>query len=261
MQATKGSPILVYGHTNESLWAIIAGLKPTRNDKLLSICGSGDQAFALAEFAQEVVAVDRNYSQLSYAQRRRDALLAEDYENFFPLMESKNHNIIQGEKFNPDIPLQDRLFYMHVAAAIGTVNAACWSSPIRYFLGESNPHSRVPYGEFVDPDRIHRVRQNVSRVLFLQDNIFAYLRRHASLFTGAYLSNALDVDYCKKQDRVRHTQALHRAVPSGFVVYTVHFSQYNPLDLSPFKIDTERTKEAGALEKSAVWRPAIYCKI
>ena len=53
--------------TNESLDAIVAGLRPSQKDKILAICGSGDQAFALLEYADSVHTVDKKYDQVEYA--------------------------------------------------------------------------------------------------------------------------------------------------------------------------------------------------
>ncbi len=67
--------------TNESLKAIMAGLDVSEKDCILSICGSGDQAFAMLEKAKRVTVVDRNKDQIEYFKRRAGKL----YHGFFEL--------------------------------------------------------------------------------------------------------------------------------------------------------------------------------
>lgn len=66
--------MVTYDSTNESLAAIVAGMDAQPEDRILAICGSGDQAFALLEYSREVVAVDSDQSQIAYAQKRKEAL-------------------------------------------------------------------------------------------------------------------------------------------------------------------------------------------
>ncbi len=72
---------VTYGHTNECLESIILGLNPKGN--VLSILGSGDQAFAMAEHASLIVGVDFNASQVEYATLRLEALKRGDFYSFF----------------------------------------------------------------------------------------------------------------------------------------------------------------------------------
>ncbi|MEK6967475.1 MAG: hypothetical protein AABX51_02485 [Nanoarchaeota archaeon] len=78
--AIPETPIF-YPYTFENLNAIIAGLKPCSDDRILAIGGSGDQAFALVEYADVVVA-ERNPEQLEYIKRRKIMLNAGDYFSF-----------------------------------------------------------------------------------------------------------------------------------------------------------------------------------
>jgi chemotaxis methyl-accepting protein methylase len=60
--------------TNENLEAIIAGLLLEPTDRVLAVCGSGDQPVSIAEYAGEVTAVDIMPSQVDYARLRVQAL-------------------------------------------------------------------------------------------------------------------------------------------------------------------------------------------
>lgn len=63
-----------YVSTNESLEAIVKGMDIQQADKILAVCGSGDQAFALLETAAYVRAVDKDLDQVEYAQERKKLL-------------------------------------------------------------------------------------------------------------------------------------------------------------------------------------------
>jgi len=97
--------MLEYTHTNEDLRAIVHGLDLSLDDKVLAICGSGDQAFAMLEKAGEVVAVDYNQSQLKYALERLKHLkkgdhtrfLVPDPDEYFDLRNSRRY--FNWEKF------------------------------------------------------------------------------------------------------------------------------------------------------------------
>ena len=65
---------VTYTHTNECLEAIVEGLNLNNNSKVLAILGSGDQTFAMAEFASKIVAVDISKGQVEYASLRLETL-------------------------------------------------------------------------------------------------------------------------------------------------------------------------------------------
>lgn len=73
--------------TNESLDAIVKGLEINGNDDILAVCGSGDQAFAMLEYAGSVVAVDMDREQVEYATGRMNALKNGDFKKFNPMAE------------------------------------------------------------------------------------------------------------------------------------------------------------------------------
>ena len=81
-------------HTNESLEAIVRGMDVKPKDRILAVCSSGDQAFALLEKAGYVKAVDNEEEQVRYAQRRRKMLKERLIKRFFPYgrgFENKNY--------------------------------------------------------------------------------------------------------------------------------------------------------------------------
>lgn len=74
--------MLKYLHTNESLDAIAKSMQLTREDNVLAILGSGDQAFALLEYAGSVVAMDDIQEQAAYAQGQKELISQGSFEQF-----------------------------------------------------------------------------------------------------------------------------------------------------------------------------------
>ncbi len=82
MENDNRSKELAYSFTNESLGAVVHGLNPQKNDSILAICGSGDQAFALLEKAQKIIVVDSLPESLRYFAKRKDLLKTGEFERF-----------------------------------------------------------------------------------------------------------------------------------------------------------------------------------
>lgn len=64
-----------YLSTNESLEAIMQCMELTRKDNVLAICGSGDQVFAMSEYAGDIIAMDLSLEQIEYAESQRNTIL------------------------------------------------------------------------------------------------------------------------------------------------------------------------------------------
>ncbi|MFA5888518.1 MAG: hypothetical protein WC852_07455 [Candidatus Nanoarchaeia archaeon] len=78
---TRGRPP-AYLYTNETLEAIVRGLDINETDDVLVVCGSGDQAFAMLEYANSVTAVDIKEDSVKYAKYRLEALKAGNISEF-----------------------------------------------------------------------------------------------------------------------------------------------------------------------------------
>ena len=74
--------IVEYLVSNENVEQIVQALDPSPEDRILAICGSGDQVFALAESGARVVAFDKDSYQLDYAKRRAELIREEEYGEF-----------------------------------------------------------------------------------------------------------------------------------------------------------------------------------
>lgn len=73
---------LRFACTNENPVAILEGLDIQSTDRLLAVGGSGDQAFALVEYADTVTVADNNPAQVDYIRKRARALLQGDTSSF-----------------------------------------------------------------------------------------------------------------------------------------------------------------------------------
>lgn len=71
-----------YPCTNENLAAIVNGLNINENDTVVAVLGSGDQALALLEKAEKVIAVDLDSQQIEFAQQRISMLGDNDISAF-----------------------------------------------------------------------------------------------------------------------------------------------------------------------------------
>ncbi|MFH1066068.1 MAG: class I SAM-dependent methyltransferase [Nanoarchaeota archaeon] len=64
----------IFRSTNESLDAIVQSMQLTRKHNVLAVLGSGDQAFAMLEYAKLVVAIDNHHEQVKYAQKHKELI-------------------------------------------------------------------------------------------------------------------------------------------------------------------------------------------
>jgi hypothetical protein len=87
----------LYVATNEDLKRITKSLDLDREDNVFAICGSGDQAFAMLEYANSVLAIDRNPKQVDFAQTRADYLREGRFDKFlFPFVSSDIKRITEN---------------------------------------------------------------------------------------------------------------------------------------------------------------------
>src|SRR3989338_5543510 len=77
---------LAFQATNESIPAIMEGLQIQQGDRVLAVCGSGDQAFAMLELADYVTAVDSSKLQILYARCRLAQIKRGDFKRFYTLL-------------------------------------------------------------------------------------------------------------------------------------------------------------------------------
>ncbi len=87
-----------YIHTNEDIQAIIGGLELKPKDSIITICGSGEQTFAISQYVRKVVSVDYDENAIKYAKLRRKLLLEKKYKLFFS-SEPKQENSKLNETY------------------------------------------------------------------------------------------------------------------------------------------------------------------
>lgn len=82
MSMMKGAGV-IFPFTVEKMAAIVEGLQPKKGDEILSICGCGDQAFALLERGARVTVVDVNPAQIGLVKKRVRALQEDSFSGFY----------------------------------------------------------------------------------------------------------------------------------------------------------------------------------
>lgn len=104
-------PNIVYIHTNENLDLLIKGLNPSPKDNILSVCGSGDQVFALLDKGAKISAIDTSYYQIQYSKKRLQSLSKKDFEDFFILKNNRFYDPFSNgdfwEKYSRKINLEN----------------------------------------------------------------------------------------------------------------------------------------------------------
>ncbi len=238
---------LIYHSTNENLEAIALALQPNSNDKILAICGSGDQAFVLLEDAREVCCVDKSNAQIKYVESRREGLMKGDYKAFLPERSSVIKDSIWG-----DLQMQMRKEYFDKKNRINKIK-------------EKLNRLTIKHGDIVE---ISKIEPCVTKVYL--SNAIGYERTQkitketfAEIMNGIaaklpiggliYISNHEDL--C---ERIYTSSSAHIITTErGSVIIT------DPKDIfsKHLIIDPELTTVARRYEDEGFWSPTIYRKI
>jgi SAM-dependent methyltransferase len=149
-------------HTNEGLDAIIAGLEIKPTDSVLAICGSGDQAFAMLEYAKDVVAVDTDKAAIEYVILRKRLLEEGNFYCFLSKDEKRSTGYIKG------------------------INDAEYAEIVDYFTYQ----------------RLGEIRNRLVDLQFREGDIFKHLEKNPNTFSKIYLSNAIDYLKKEKDVRI-----------------------------------------------------------
>ena len=251
-----------HGHTNESLWAIEKGLDIRPNSRVLTICGSGDQPFALLlAGSQRVLALDTNPRQIDYVRKRIEALRRGDYVNFFPISnEQEEIALVNDLREGRDLSSYWR------AIAMTDEGYTPWGCSIRYFLGESRPtwNPRDFAGGFFTPgEKLAKLSGLLNRLTLKQGDIFDLSERDFASFDRVYLSNShiygglgeFAFDTLRKR-----LESINKALP-GTLLYLTHLSTFPISPLDNWELQIELTKKARRLEKPNSWKPFVYKKV
>lgn len=149
---------LNYLYTNETLDAIIGGLDLKRDDKVLSILGSGDQAFAMLEYSS-VIATDRVRAQLKFVNKRIKHLKNSEFDDFL----MRNYSLKDTKEYVPNVLTRSGDYVLDF---INLRN--------EYFLRNKN--------------RLNNIRDRIDNLKILNNNILNCTNKE---FNKIYFSNAL----------------------------------------------------------------------
>ena len=111
---------LKFTFCNESLPSIITGLDPQKEDVILVIGGSGDQALALLEFGCKVYVIDRNSSQVNYIKNVVENIRVKNFDFLFNI-ENKDPTSIFIENRTGINLFKERNLYFNNLARINTI--------------------------------------------------------------------------------------------------------------------------------------------
>jgi hypothetical protein len=71
--------------SNESINAVMSGLNFSKRDSVVSICGSGDYAFAMLEKVRDIVVVDNRETQIDLFDYRKKLIEEGDFKKFLKI--------------------------------------------------------------------------------------------------------------------------------------------------------------------------------
>ncbi len=255
---------MIYQCTNESLKAIVAGLDVSPEDNLLVVGGSGDQAFALLEFAGEgtVTAVDNAPQQIDFIRQKAEALQRGDYESFFRVDNEGICNLI-GPRNEENASIYGRI----------EKDGLLREEKKRQYFEE-------------DGNRLERIRRNLGNLVVLPPANIVGIARRKQGHSKIYLSNALG--YCSKmkEDLLRIVlDEISQNLPKNGLIYVTNHDElfygcseeesddlerflnvFMPKDpfeppFLPSTLMLDRELSSKARDYEASWRPAVYRRV
>lgn len=190
---------LSYYYTNESLRGIISGLDLSKEDSVLAVAGSGDQAFAFLEFARQVKAVDVSPVQIEFMRKRIEALKAGNYGKFL---------MAWGIGYNGEI-----------------ISVKPEEAFLNYFMGE-----RIKYFSQDYPQRLERIRANLENLVIARPANILKVAQRESGFSKVYLSNVFGYNGDESDMEVtRILRNIATNLPTGGLIYLANHGSLNNL--------------------------------
>jgi len=232
----------MYYVTNENLEAIMLGLDIQEGDRVLAICGSGDQALAMLENGAEVVAVDKVRAQLVYAREQVKLLRQGNFDGFLnPPQDDHTSCFYQNRK---------EYFSCHgrlekIRSNLGRIS---FIEGNIFCLGDGTISIVQGPGERILP-ALKSFLWNVAKTILQKP------------FTKIYLSNAVDLSYFDV-DSYSIGQLMDRLVSGGLIYQTCRYESDLFKIVHRLKLDIDLTSIAQSKEKMGWyrWWPMIYRK-
>lgn len=213
-----------YNRTNEYLPSIVAGLNVKKGDKIIAIGGSGDQALALIEWADRVLAVDRSIVQVSFIETAVESIRRGDYSRF---TDNRQANL-PGDH----LPQCGLSIWVNLEGSSG--------------------------GEYFSQERLDRIKSNLDRLEIKKRDILKAIAQRGRGFNKFYLSNALNYSPIYN-DIPGALELISRSIPVGSLVYLAdNLPAERYAGACGFSVDRELTKKA---EEDKNWNPLVLRKI
>lgn len=223
-----------YLNANESLEAITQGLQLEPKDRILTICGSADQALAMLEHTHNVLAVDTQTSQIEFAKQRVNLIREGRFEEFLI------PNIEKGMLTKWD--KKKVAEYKHNLAGF---------------------HRRA-YLYFKQPGRLQKIQERIESLEIKERDIFN-IKPEEGLFTKIYLSNVLTYGRTHIPNFTRIRNLISRG---GLLYISLTFALFNDIRYNCiarqlekyFEKDEQLSRIARDYEKSSrsFWDPSIF---
>ncbi|VVB77619.1 Uncharacterised protein [uncultured archaeon] len=188
---------LLYSRTNESLAAIVVGLDLKSDDIVYAIGGSGDQAFAILEYAGKVIAVDNNPLQIKLM-KERVKLLERNW----------------GKKEFLDIieyGIYDDMYKGENNTRFGEFNLRRRNA----YFNRSNQKLGV---EYIHQNRISNISSKLDSLEIIQGDIFQEIQK-AEKFSKVYLSSFNTSDWDYNGDLKIGLKNLFKKLDSNGIIY------------------------------------------
>lgn len=262
--------------TNESLDAILAGLRPTKKDRLLSICGSGDVPFALLEAGCKVDAVDIDPKMIEDSLKQAKLLSEREFRLFLSrtLPWSQVEADQRRDFFSKGIKYKTPTLDSKSQALI-TYLRRLEVSEREIWEGDNQAEADF------SGSRLEVLSRLVANVRFLNTDIITALNE--GNYTKVFLSNVIGFNKDQEYDfAVQVFIALAKSLPTDGLFYSTIgniTSKYlerayaeGRLPQDTFVLDEDKTLAAAGLQNEALsrmknlgnrvytWNPRVYKK-
>lgn len=140
--------------TNETVEAVVTGLDVNSKDRAIAVCGAGDQALGIAEYASRVLTLDARSMQIEFAKIKHELVRSGDYARFRAFFDEKAQHTVANRRYFSTKRLNNvrkklpRIEYMHEYMALleapeNTFTKAYLSNIIGYPLDGISDTARV----------------------------------------------------------------------------------------------------------------------
>lgn len=223
--------------TNESLDAVVTGLNLSSQDSVSSICGSGDQTFAILEKVKKVVVVDVKYERIEYLLQRKRLLESGDYKGFLDPKQNPKDKIELR-----DLKLRNSYFSLE---RLGRIQAKLMHPDSLREVTDDVFQFDIPFGEF---DKFY-----LSNVLS-----FDYGNQNIDLLTQRLKRFA---DLLPKDGLIYISDGSHTIKRASFLGYSDDLLNKSNLDINVKLTEVAQKHQETVKQWGTYWMPVVLQKV